>query len=134
MGMRATAIRYSINVWTPKNWFFRCSKNYYVLERYKSRTVSPFPIVLWSTINSPFYYVLFVIITKLCSSHKFWINSFVIFPNTICFCCRQVNLLPSKSFYPPTHQTLKDGSLSGVSQSWWGRSQLWYKLPGFSYS
>ena len=43
MGMRATEIQYSINVRTPKKWFFRCPKNYYFLARSKSRTVSPFP-------------------------------------------------------------------------------------------
>ena len=64
MGMRATVIQYPINVRTPQkkgrtkleqekiwngfkmyqhNWFFGCSKNHYLLEHSKPRTVSPFP-------------------------------------------------------------------------------------------
>ena len=34
----------------------------------------------------------------------------------------------------PTRQTMKDGALSGVSQSWWGGSWLRLKSPGFGYS
>ena len=45
----------------------------------------------------PIYYVSLLITTKLCLSHKFRIDCFVIFCN-IFFCCRQVYLLPPKRF------------------------------------
>ena len=56
-------------------------------------------IVLWSTWNTSFYYSgLSVIITKLAFYDKFWINSLVIFPNTI-FCCRHLKLLPFQKLW-----------------------------------
>ena len=49
---------------------------------------------------------LFVIITKLCLSHKFRINPLVNFPKTI-FCCRQVNLLTSRSVDRPDAENIE---------------------------
>ena len=47
------------------------------------------------------------------------------------FCCIQINTNLSKAPITPTQLTLKDEALSGVGKSWWGRSRLWYKSPGF---
>ena len=63
-----------------------------------------------------------IIITKLCLSRKFQINSFLIFSKAI-FHRRKLNLPPSKNSDPPDaenfkdahiEKTLKDGALSGV--------------------
>ena len=58
-------------------------------------------------------------------SQKILSCSFVVFLN-ILFCCRQMN--PQLfNFYP-----LKEGDLSGVGSSWWGRSWLINKSLVFS--
>ena len=54
-------------------------------------------IIFSYTTNTQFYYVSILFITKLYLSHKFRINCFVIFCNTM-FCCRQVHLRPPESF------------------------------------
>ena len=53
-------------------------------------------IILWSTTNTSFYYVLLLIITKISLSYKFRINFFVIFCNTLIH-CSQVHLRPPES-------------------------------------
>ena len=68
----------------------------YVILRYTCSVLSPV-LVLFSTINTSFYYVLLLIITKLYLSHRIRINFFVIFFNTV-FCCRQWHLWPPRSF------------------------------------
>ena len=37
-------------------------------------------------------------------------------------------------YITPTKQTLEDGALLGFRRSWWGRSWLQFKSPGFSDS
>ena len=53
-------------------------------------------IILWYRTNTSFYYVLLLIITKICLFHKLQINFIVIFCNTI-ICCNQGHLRPSES-------------------------------------
>ena len=48
-----------------------------------------------------------IIITKLCLSHKFQINSFLVFSKAI-FCCIKLNQPPSKSFdYPDAENIVR---------------------------
>ena len=100
-------IRFTIHIPTVsyKHFSYLCYREIHLLGSFAA-------ILLRSTRNTSFYYVLFVIITEICLSQKIRINSFVIFSNTV-FCCRQVNLLPSKRFYFPHHNwPTPDGALS----------------------
>ena len=88
-------------------------------------------IVISSTTNTSIYLFILLIITKLCLSHKFWINFFVIFCNTI-FRCRQVHTQPLDIFVHQHKANIERRDLSGVVQSLWGISWLWFKLSRFS--
>ena len=90
-------------------------------------------IVLLSTTSTSIYYVSLLITTKLYLSHKFRINFFVIFCNTIFAADNYIYDL-SKYLITKTNQTLKERALSGVGKLLQGRSRLWFKLYVFSDS
>ena len=84
-----------------------------VIARYTCFSLCPV-IVFLSTTNNSFHYVLLLIITTLYLSHKFRINSFVLFCNTMFFYI-QVHLRPFENF---DHQHKADIERRGCIKGW----------------
>ena len=76
-----------------------------------------------STTNKSIYYVWLIIITILCSSHKFRFTCYVIFCNTIFTTDKYIYNLKKYSI-ADTNQTFKDSAIPGVDWSLWVRSRI----------